>query len=466
MSSLQTLREEVEREQLQLELAQLRAHQQLLAGQQQLYEGFVDPREAWLDEDGLPWQPLGGGSAAPLGRAPQTEQELRAVRDACRQLAVKNEFALSAHENRISYLVGPGHRYTVTPRDEADRGWTATAQALLDRFVRAANWGGRQQEIVRRMDRDGECFLRFFAVPPEEGLLAVRFVEPEQVAAPQSARENPAAGWGVLTRPEDAEHVLGYYVDGTLVPAAEMQHRKANVDRNARRGLPTFYPVLGNLQRIEKLMRNMSVLAQTQAAIAVIRKHQQGTATSVQAFADAQASYTTAGSSGTRRHKRLLPGTILDAPSGIDYQFPSIGVDASKLVSILQAELRAVASRLVMPEFMLSADASNANYASTLVAEGPAVKMFQRLQASLMAEDLLVMRRVLDRGIEAGLLPGDAQERVLVQTEAPSLVIRDKLAEARANDLKLRHGVLSRRTWQLQEGLDPEQERRNREEEE
>ena len=34
-----------------------------------------------------------------------------------------------------------------------------------------------------------------------------------------------------------------------------------------------------------------------------------------------------------------------------------------------------------MPEFMFTSDASNANYASTLVAEGPAVKMFERLQA-------------------------------------------------------------------------------------
>ncbi|MEK6239420.1 MAG: hypothetical protein N2C14_32280, partial [Planctomycetales bacterium] len=102
---------------------------------------------------------------------------------------------------------------------------------------------------------------------------------------------------------------------------------------------------------------------------------------------------------------------------------------------------------------------------STLVAEGPAVKMFQRLQATLIADDLDVMSRVLARGIEIGELPPDAGRRVRVQTEAPSLVVRDKFADARANDVKFRHGVLSQRTWQLQEGLDPDQERRNREEE-
>ena len=40
-----------------------------------------------------------------------------------------------------------------------------------------------------------------------------------------------------------------------------------------------------------------------------------------------------------------------------------------------------------MPEFMFTSDASNANYSSTLVAEGPAVKMFERLQASMIEQD-------------------------------------------------------------------------------
>ncbi len=58
-------------------------------------------------------------------------------------------------------------------------------------------------------------------------------------------------------------------------------------------------------------------------------------------------------------------------------------------LAVLQAELRAIASRLVMPEFMLTSDASNANYASTMVAEGPAMRMFARLQADLVRADLV-----------------------------------------------------------------------------
>src|SRR4029434_6567283 len=89
--------------------------------------------------------------------------------------------------------------------------------------------------------------------------------------------------------------------------------------------------------------------------------------------------------------KRYAPGTILDAHADVEYDFPAAPLDAAAYVAVLQAELRAIASRLVMPEFMLTSDASNANYSSTLVAEGPAMRMFARLQAEQVCDDLHVM---------------------------------------------------------------------------
>ncbi len=214
----------------------------------------------------------------------------------------------------------------------------------------------------------------------------MRFVEPDQVLTPPGYQTDPAARLGVLTDRDDVETVLGYFIDGQLVDAAEIQHRKANVDANVRRGLPLFYPVRKNLRRAEKLLRNMSVVAEIQSAIALIRKHRQGTASGVQQFVANQADHA-AGS--TRSVHRYGPGTILDAHAGIEYDFPAAGVDAANFVVVLQAELRAIASRLVMPEFMLTSDASNANYSSTMVAEGPAMRMFARLQAEQVCDDLL-----------------------------------------------------------------------------
>jgi capsid protein len=130
----------------------------------------------------------------------------------------------------------------------------AAAQHEIDQFIIANHWHQRQQEIVRRRDRDGEAILRFFTAA--DGTVRVRFVEPDQVFTPPDQAGNPAARLGVLTDQHDVENVIGYFVDGRLVDGAEIQHRKANVDANVRRGLPLFYPVRKNLRRAEKLLRN------------------------------------------------------------------------------------------------------------------------------------------------------------------------------------------------------------------
>jgi len=331
-------------------------------------------------------------------------------------------------------------------------------QAALDDFVRANRWHARQQEIVPRKDRDGECFLRFF--PAENGILQVRFVEPDQVAAPTDKAGDPAASFGVQTDALDVETVQGYWIDGRFVDAGEIQHRKANVDANVKRGLPLFFPVLKNLRRAEKLLRNMSVVAEIQSAIAIIRKHRAATAAGLEQFVQGQAdlSVTSPATGRTSHFKRYAPGTVLDAIAGTDYEFPAAGIDASRYVTVLQAELRAIASRLVMPEFMLSSDASNANYSSTLVAEGPAVKMFDRLQHDMIEDDLEVMWRVVASAVAAGRLPGEALAAVDIRAIPPTLAVRDRLKDAQADQILLRNGAMSVQTMAMRHGLDPEQE--------
>ena len=344
------------------------------------------------DVDGTAWNRLvaGPGGGANAGMPFGNEQELAQIRDQCRTLAVANEFAINGHENRISYIVGSGHAYrTAAARGQTDaEPLVGEVQLVLDEFIRLNRWHQRQQEIVRRKDRDGECFLRLFTAA--DGTTRVRFVEPAQVAAPSDRTQDPSASFGVQTDPDDVETVVGYWIDGRLVDASEIQHRKANVNANVKRGLPLFYPVRKNLRRAEKLLRNMSVVAEIQSAIAVIRKHTAATAAGLGQFVANQAdlSVTSAATGRTSHFRRYAPGTILDAVAGTDYEFPAAGIDAARYVTVLQAELRAIASRLVMPEFMLTSDASNANYSSTMVAEGPAVKMFDRLQHEMLRDDI------------------------------------------------------------------------------
>ena len=229
-----------------------RLEQRLLEAYDELSDSFVDPFQPYND-DGENWLPLtGNGHPGSLYAAgPANEAQLAEIRRQCRILALENEFAINGHENRISYIVGPGHSYRATLRKFNPSSQTGPAaqmmvaliadvQSVLDDFITASQWHRRQQEIVRRKDRDGEALLRFFVAP--DGSLRIRLIEPDQVFTPPDQVGNPAARLGVLTDRHDVETVHGYFVDGQLVDAADIQHRKANVDANVRRGLPLFYP--------------------------------------------------------------------------------------------------------------------------------------------------------------------------------------------------------------------------------
>lgn len=435
-----------------------RLHQRLSESIDDLYAGFVDPREPYQDDD-TAWLALAarGGAKVDRGAGPMSEQEHAAVQAECRALALQNEFAINGHENRVSYIVGPGHTYRVVAkkRREVPPQLVAEVQSLVDDFLRINRWARRQQEAALRLDRDGEVFLRYFAGPG--GMTLVRFVEPGQVAAPAEAARDPSLSFGIATDADDVETVHAYYVDGVPLDADAIQHRKANVDANVKRGLPLFYPVRKNLRRAEKLLRNMSTVAEIQSAIALIRKHHGATRTAVQQFA------ATSGTAGGRTEsvRRYAPGTILDAYGNLEYDFPAAALDASSYVAVLQAELRAIAARLVMPEFMLSADASNGNYASSLVAESPALRTFERLQARQTADDEEVLRRVTAHAAAAGRIDRRALQLVEIQIEAPSLTLRDARGEAEVRAVEFAHGVLSAQTWSQLAGYDYEREQQH-----
>jgi hypothetical protein len=120
--------------------------------------------------------------------------------------------------------------------------------------------------------------------------------------------------------------------------------------------------------------------------------------------------------------------------------------------------LRAIASRLVMPEFMLTSDASNANYASTMVAEGPAMRMFDRMQQDMIEEDLGVMAHVVQAAIAAERLPPDTLELLDIQAVAPTLAVRDRLQDAQADQILVRNQAMSVETMAARHGLSPDHE--------
>lgn len=390
----------IQRLQEQVQLQELQLRQKMLEATASLYDGpklpgklvrqdttedgfypldnFVDPATPYLDTPDF--FPLGAPFRLPININHQNRGEflpvfldwmmLKWYRDISRRICAYNPFACNALENRVSYIVGKGYKYQIVGKKHKnpEPSLIQQAQAVLDEFCDKHDWPAKEQEIVYRTDRDGETFLRFFDIG--HGRCDVRFVEPEYV----QSTDNPAdTTFGVITDPDDIQNVLAYMVvenpqegwSPVRVDADQVIHFKLNTDSAAKRGLPTLFPVTAGLSRAEKLLRNMSLLAQVQATFAVIRKHRGGSSSAVQAFQQANTdwSYQDPITGNTKSTQLLQPGSIVDSSANTDWEFPGASVDASGYVEVLQAELRAIASRLCMPEYMLSSDASNANFA-------------------------------------------------------------------------------------------------------
>jgi hypothetical protein len=371
-------------EQLEIEALEGRVRKGLLETQLGLLGDLVDPREPVIDDlsfiGGTVWGDLGAPYLDHRGRGEaipvyMNEGQLKLLRDHSRRLCALNEFALNAMGNRVGYVCGRGYGYKLArktrhgePPPQGPDPLVAQGQAVLDEFLARTRWGEREQETVYRCDEDGETFIRLFHVG--DGRTEARYVEPEHVRG--HGNPDPRASFGIVTEHDDVENVLAYMIaedpylslETTEVDADDVVHFKLNTRGSAKRGLPTFHPVRKNLQRAETLLRNMSILAQVQATFALIRKHKQYGRSAIDAFRQGQQddTYQRPISGKTQPYQQLPPGAIIDTNEFTDYELPSANVNASGLVGILQAELRAVAARLIMPEWMLSVDASNNNF--------------------------------------------------------------------------------------------------------
>jgi hypothetical protein len=398
-----------------------------------------------------------------------TQEELAGIREQSRWFAKYQPFYISALSNRQNYTVGSGHRYTVRAKEdqEVDADTLAKAKAEIDEFREREGWQFRQQEMQCRFDRDGEVFLRMFV--GSDGRLRVRFIEPEHIATPPGQLGNTRIRSGVEHADGDVETPVTYYyqVDPQrpdrfdTIDASEIQHRKAGVDCTWPRGLPLCEAaaINDNLRRSLKLLRNITTAAGIQTAIAIVRKHAASSTKSVQEYAAAAATRQVSDGETMRDYQRFPSGAVVDLPNGVEYDFPAGGIDVTKFAAGVQAELRAISAALAMPEFMLTADASNANYASTMVAEGPAVKMFERLQAQTIWYDAAILRRVVAVAEDAGRLPAGISQMVAIEAEAPITQARDRLAEAQADQILLVNGVASPQSVAGRHGYDWAQER-------
>ncbi len=153
--------------------------------------------------------------------------------------------------------------------------------------------------------------------------------------------------------------------------------------------------------------------------------------------------------------EKYRAGTILTTSEGTDLQYLNPTTNFRDGVPLGRLMLLCAAAGSGLPEYMLTSDASNANYASTLVAEGPAVKLFHSEQLFFAGEWNRLWRWVLSQFIAAGQLPANAFERIKPAWTFPDLAVRDRPKERLADVRLVEAGILSKAEIARRDKADP-----------
>ena len=369
------------------------------------------------------------------------------ARSKARQLVQSNPHARNILRLLEVYVAGPGLSLQHQPANgERDDALLQTADRLWAAFLVSNERHYSHREHARRAWRDGECFLRKFEAsswPPP-----VRFVDPEAIGdTPQFPGSQ-----GIVTRADDVETPVAYVRiaddqrTAERIDAEDVLHTRVGVDSNQKRGVTIFSPVLDTLSCFDKWVDTELTARKLQSSIVLWRKVQ-GSPQQVAGLAD--------GAAGGGRREAIRPGTILTTNQSTEIQFLEPNTNFGDAVPLGRMLLLNIAAGAGLPEFMLTSDASNANFASTMVAEGPAVKLFQSEQQFFAGEFGRLWRWIMSDAVELGLLPADFFERVSPRWTFPQLVNRDRTKERLADVRLVETQVLSRAEVARRDGVDP-----------
>lgn len=427
----------------------------------------------------------------------QTQSDLRIIRAMSRNVASLSAGVEGALGTLANFTLGTGFTFAAQANPncpafvppEVVQELAKEAQRVIDRFLLENRFqANMDREVDRRARMDGEAFIELCLSPA--GQIRASFDEPDMVCEPANSRqweqwlacEDPERyspewerswSFGVHSVKKTPDDPLGYHVvydtlgnDADYVEASRMVHVKANVPRNAKRGISDLYPVIQDIEREAKIRRNIAVGTALQAAIAWIREHATGvTPAAVQNMVtgNSVATRQQRTSSGTRPIKggTLQPGTVIDTPENMKHITGPMGSERNpNFILVAQYVSRSIAQRWSMPEFMYTSDASNANYASTLVAESPFVKAREADQRFYGQHFIDLLWKVLRMAHTAGKAFVNIQrfEELLqildITASGQRVSNRDELATVQRQEIQMRMGILSRQSAAAEGGLD------------
>jgi|GEM_PF-1596804 len=466
--------------------------------QARLEVASLEAAEGALGEAVRAMRPEDEGLVPVLGGSPRKPgpEENATLRQQAQRAAFQEPLLKGYLRTLNRFVMGRGVTVTaeITKSGSKDRDeeLEERVNAWLDDFREVNQWEKLEDEIPNRAWRDGESFIRRFthekdgplvpvftqrqrqrltqlgierdewggpSVP--RGMTMLRMIDPDQIDDPLGIFEE-----GIVTSDIDAQHVVGYIwrpdktkQDAEFIPADEMEHLKIGVDSDVLRGRTILEVLLKKNRQYEDWLQARILLSIARSSVYLFKKIT-GTRAQGQSLRDQEAKQLD--STNDQKVRMPKPGSSVHHGPGVEYEFKAPQLAAQDAQHDGRAILLNMAAGAGLPEYMFTADASNANFASTLVAEGPAFREFQSQQDDLQTTFRRLHWWAIEDAMQAGVIQGLTEERlsdITLVVQYPHVGVRDRKSEAEASEIENRARVRSRRTWAENSGLDYDTER-------
>jgi len=400
--------------------------------------------------------------------------------DIARTLDATNPIAQSIVNKLVSFVLQSGASYNVVSRSKLAKPpaeYLVRGQDELDTWQDKNKWKKKEKEHVRQAIVDGELLIH--KGRDSQGEPTCRRFEPEQLFTPPGAQIQHGWRLGVQHEPGDVCRVLGYNINwliglpnnpkpgGVFVPADFVVHYKRNVVESVARGVSDFFSNADDLEKVDRALDALGAGTIARSKIAYFRKHKDALPGAVRQFRDAAATETFVNPLTQQQEKRFNPsdGTVADVPDTVDVATMPQGNTLEAIQAISFIVRICIGNRWDAPEFVISADASNNNYASILVAGSPFVLSIRQNQTDFADIWRECMEWVLRVRIAQGRLPVDFFDYCKVEVTLPDPVIANELEAEQIRDIRVRNKVLSLTTYSSQVLLNRDDEVANMQEE-
>lgn len=487
--TIDELRESVEAAKLTAEYNALVAHNRIAEYQNSVllesHGSFVDPGERWYDEPNF--YPIAGNYNAPYYQSEvddrecgqfrpifETEHDLSMIRAKSNRVVWFDEIGLGALDSLKNYIFQEGLQFVPTAVSGSENKALIDETAELIEHILRINgyWEGLDGEYHDRARVDGEVLTELVW----EDDVRWKDHEPMHLTEPDMRSQRNLEDWqssrvfgeqcwkfGVHTLKRDTSKAFGYHLvfdkegrDWNYIPEDKFVLYKRNVYRSVKRGISDFFVVVRDLERDSKLVERLVLCAAMQASIPWAVEYPEGAKTSsIQSAVIGAADYTRTvrKESGTQHVavNTLAPGTIPHIKKGGKYIEGPLATRNSSFIEVSQHVRRTIGVRFQMPEFMISGDASNANYSSSTIHADSFVKARQSDQRAFGQHTLCLIWKSLkmyhDRGkYAAGSDWEDLKRSMRITVDGKDPSTKSPLEKRQALALEIDYGLTSPRT--------------------